>query len=546
MRLDARNMTSDECLDADVCIVGGGVAGLVLAGELQPAGLRVLVLEGGGETEDDATNDLSRGENAGRAYDQLTAARHRRLGGGSNLWDIELGEGQVGPRLRALDAIDFEKRDWVPHSGWPFGKEHLDPFYREAHRLLRLGEPDSEAEAWSDPSVTPPFPLRADRVRSTVFQFARRELFFEEFYRRLLGSPNVTVVLHANVTGLEQEAPGSRVTHARVATLSGKRFRVAARTFVLAAGGTENPRLLLSSTSASPNGVGNEHDQVGRFFMEHPHFRPGWIVPRSRRQLGQAQFYRIHRVRGVPVMAKLAIAEQALRAERLLNYCCALRPRFEAVTPGIHSLSALRGGNDHAGQASRRRLAADLAGNLGGVLGYALDRAYQKVGGPERPNVFRLSAMTEQAPNPESRVTLSFERDALGERRVRLEWRLSPPDIESIGSAGRILEEEVRRAGLGRMVSALDSEGMPPRIVGGWHHMGTTRMHEDPRHGVVDADCRVHGAPNLFVAGSSVFPTSGYANPTLTIVALALRLARHLRERPGETVRLGAVGEAGA
>jgi choline dehydrogenase-like flavoprotein len=546
MRLDARNVTSDECLDADICIVGGGVAGLVLANELQPSGLRILVLEAGGETEDDATNDLSRGENAGLAYDQLTAARHRRLGGGSNLWDIELGEGQVGPRLRALDPIDFEGRDWLPHSGWPFGKEHLDPFYGDAHRLLGLGEPDSEAETWSDPLVTPPLPLRADRLRSTVFQFARRELFFDELYGRLLRSPNVTVLLHANVTGLEQEAPGSRITHAGAATLSGKRFKVAARTFVLAAGGTENPRLLLASTGGSPNGVGNEHDLVGRFFMEHLHFRPGWIVPRSRRQLGQATFYRIHRVRGVPVMAKLAIAEQVLRDEKLLNYCCALRPRFEAVTPGIRSLSALRGGNGHTSGVSLRRLAADVAGDFGGVLDYALERAYQKVGGPERPNVFRLSAMTEQTPNPESRVTLSFERDALGERRVRLEWRLSRQDIESIGRAGGILEEEVRRAGLGRMVSALDSEGMPPRIVGGWHHMGTTRMHEDPRQGVVDADCRVHGAPNLFVAGSSVFPTSGFANPTLTIVALAIRLARHLGERPVEAVSLGAVGEASA
>jgi choline dehydrogenase-like flavoprotein len=285
--------------------------------------------------------------------------------------------------------------------------------------------------------------------------------------------------------------------------------------------------------------------------MEHLHFRPGWIVPRTRGLLDQAAFYRLHRVRGVPVMAKLTLAERVLRSERMLNYCAAMRPRREAVaTRGVRSLAALRsGGTRHSdGGSSRdpsdlsrgaalRQLAADLAG----VVCYAAERAYHKSGGPERPNVFRLSAMTEQAPNPESRVTLSAQRNSLGERRVRLEWRLDPIDIESIGKAGRILDEELRRAGLGRLESALDRDGMPPRIVGGWHHMGTTRMHIDPRRGVVDAHCRVHGVPNLFIAGSSVFPTSGYANPTLTVVALAIRLARHLRERPVESIGVEAL-----
>jgi choline dehydrogenase-like flavoprotein len=135
-------------------------------------------------------------------------------------------------------------------------------------------------------------------------------------------------------------------------------------------------------------------------------------------------------------------------------------------------------------------------------------------------------------------VTLSEQTDALGMPRVRLEWRLRPADMRSMVRAQEIVDEELRRAGLGRLQIELDDATPPPGLKGGWHHMGTTRMHLDPRQGVVDEHCRVHGVANLYVAGSSVFPTAGYANPTLTLCALAIRLADRVKKEMHETARL--------
>ena len=143
--------------------------------------------------------------------------------------------------------------------------------------------------------------------------------------------------------------------------------------------------------------------------------------------------------------------------------------------------------------------------------------------------VFELNHMTEQSPNPHSRVTLSDERDIFGRNRVRLDWRLTPLDMRSIIKAQEIIDQELRYAGLGRLEIELRTETPPEHLEGGWHHMGTTRMHRDPKRGVVDEHCRVHEITNLFIAGPSVFPTGGYANPVLTFVALAIRLADYIK-----------------
>jgi choline dehydrogenase-like flavoprotein len=147
-------------------------------------------------------------------------------------------------------------------------------------------------------------------------------------------------------------------------------------------------------------------------------------------------------------------------------------------------------------------------------------------------------ARAEQAPNPASRVMLSEERDAFGLPRIALDWQLLDVDKRSLKVTMEALDRELRRLSLGRVEPSawLDEPETPwvadPLVsnhpVGGYHHMGTTRMATSPRRGVVDADCRVHGLGNLYVAGSSVFPTGGWANPTLTILALALRLGDHL------------------
>jgi choline dehydrogenase-like flavoprotein len=268
---------------------------------------------------------------------------------------------------------------------------------------------------------------------------------------------------------------------------------------VLATGGIENARLLLASNGVEVAGLGNRHDLVGRFFMEHPHTHSGEYLPSAAaRPLG---LYRLHRRGPVEVLGLLALSPALRRSERLANASATLAPRPQ-------------------GGALERGLGVVIAGFEG------VDANAQGV-----PR-FALSNAGEQVPNPESRVQLSYERDALGMNRVALKWRLSADDRGSLRRSHEILAREIGRAGLGRVKPGLGdpSGAWPFDVNGARHHMGTTRMHVDPKQGVVDADSRVHGVANLFVAGSSVFPTSGSANPTLTIVALALRLADHLKQ----------------
>jgi choline dehydrogenase-like flavoprotein len=317
---------------------------------------------------------------------------------------------------------------------------------------------------------------------------------------------------------------------------------------VLAAGGIENPRLLLLSRSARPEGIGNRHDLVGRFFMDHHNVRSGFLVPASGRLLDAASLYDLRLVRGTPVMAKLRIAERVARAERLLNAAVRLEPG--RASNRIRAVGALRrarregltGGRQAAALA--RDVVADaprlvLAGlrtlaprSRRGLYGWSELRAKRW-----RFDGFHVEIQVEHAPDPANRVLLGEDRDPLGLPRAAIRWRWSDVDLASLRRVQAILADECARAGIGRL--ELPPADAPPEVTapgGIHHHMGTTRMHPDERQGVVDADCRVHGVPNLFVAGSSVFPTGGYANPTLTIVALAIRLADHLKALMGRSV----------
>ena len=565
MIIDSRTIEADNTIRADVCIVGAGPAGIALAREWSGSGFRVAVLESGGLEPDEATLALSKGESVGLPYDRLDDARFRAFGGASNTWALDIGYGGLGARLRAMDPIDFEQREWVPHSGWPFDRAHLEPYYERAHRFFKVGPADYDVAFWEDPLERPRLPFKGNRVESTVFQFARSDVLLDHHRNELFHSDNVTVYLYASVTRFHTDESGQRVDRARVACLAGgdfvlmpfdaglqrvrvatlpeSRFWVEAKQFVVAAGGTENARLLLVSNDVHKNGLGNSHDLVGRYFMEHQHMWSGRFIPATPEIAARTKLYGIHYVNDVPVMAKLALSEEVLRRERLLNYCVSILPIDRPAIPeGVHSLFRLKRALEE--RKAPRRLGRHVRNIVTG-FGDIASKGYAKATGRPRDKlpterIFRLDNMAEQAPNPDSRVTLSGQRDALGMPRVRLEWRVMAEDMLSMARSQEIIDEELRRAGLGRLQIDLDSDTPPPGLKGGWHHMGTTRMHLDPKQGVVDENCRVHGLANLYVTGSSVFPTAGYANPTLTIAALAIRLADHLPTQLSERVEISA------
>jgi len=542
--VDARSILENETLETDVCIVGAGVAGITLAREFMGQQFRVCVLESGDLKFSQDSQSLCVGETTGQPYFPLHEARARFLGGSANLWHIDIGENRIGARLRPLDPIDFEERDWVPHSGWPFNKSTLDPFYKRAQAICRVEPSTYDVKDWEDPEEAPQLPFRPGRVETVIFKFGQRELFTKDFADEIANrAENILTFLFANVIEIETDELAKTVTRVHVACIEGHRFYVTAKIFILAAGGLETPRLLLLSNRYQTVGLGNQHDLVGRFFMEHLHFWSGLYLPSNQRVYELAGLYKqIRPVKQVPIIGKLALTREELTLRRLLNQNVQLVPCTIAKSgmyPSIRSKSTV------ALQALRSALRtgsvpgefmAPLAHVIRGIDDITINglrkirkKLHAKIGRQIGIQAFRLAHMAEQIPNPESRVTLTADRDCLGLHRIQLNWQLSPIDILSSVRTQKILDAELRRAGLVRLWIQM-RDALPPRnLHGGYHHMGTTRMHVNPRHGVVDEHSRVHGLSNLFIAGPSVFPTGGYANPVLTIVALAVRLADHIK-----------------
>lgn len=515
-------------LRGDVCIIGAGAAGLTLAKQLASPGRHVLLLEAGGRDYEPSVAALGAGENLGFPYYELEDSRLRFFGGTTAVW---------GGRCAELDAIDFEKRPWVPFSGWPFPKAALTPYYDAARRIVEVGGREP-AERLSREAGLAQTPLAREVLEPVFWQFDDRwDRFGIAAHAELVANPNVTVLLHATVTRLELAENGTAIAAAEVRSLSGARVRVRARTYVLAAGGLDNPRLLLASRDRAAAGIGNDRDLVGRFFMEHPHARGGRLLLASYWRVLRA-FRQSHFVAGGRWAATLRPSDATQREHRILNGSFTPKVRLH---PGRRENLAKRV-YDHV----HMRVDPTQGGRTLWRLVKDSARWVQTHTDPLLPWLrlglgsagLYLSVRAEQAPNPASRVRLSEQRDALGMPTLALDWRFSELDKRTLRVVVARLGEELERAGAGSAVpEAWLLDGSTPwqtdplignHAIGGYHHMGTTRMASDPARGVVDADCRVHGVANLYAAGSSVFPTSGWANPTLTILALALRLADHL------------------
>ena len=547
MIIDARLLPDNKEINTDVCIVGSGLAGVTLAREFMDREFSVCILESGGPKAEPETQSLAWGENVGHPYFSIDTAYARYCGGTINRWMIDVGDHRYGARMRPFDPIDFEERDWVPYSGWPFDKSHLDPFYERAQRICKIDPPSFDISDWEDPIETPRLRFADDRVKTVVFKFGLRDPFLKSHLPEVLKAENITTYLHANVISIETDEAARNITRLHVASLNGTRLSVSARLFILATGGIETPRLLLNSNDNQKAGLGNQNDLVGRFFMEHLHFLTGVFVPSTPEMFKSTGLYNhISDVNGVSIIGKLALEEAVLRREKLINYVAELVPRVmchsslgEIFYPPIASES-VHSFRTAASAVRRGALPNDPGRHLKNIVAGIDDiavTAYRNMKrrslrtlGRKKIKAFWLASMSEQVPNPLSRVTLSAERDKFGMNCAKLDWRLQSIDLQSVIRSQEILKEAIRRAGLGRLYVQFNEDTPPKMVTGGWHQMGTTRMHTDPKKGVVDENCRVHGTSNLYISGPSVFPTGGYANPALTTVALAVRLADRVKK----------------
>jgi len=503
---DARTLPDASRIQADIVIIGGGMAGLTLAHEFAGTAARVVILESGGPDPDPEIQALYAGPGVMSGpgnpdlsiNDYLAQSRVRALGGSGHVWG-----GKCGP----LDAIDFAARPWRALSGWPFGRHELKPFFDRACdrlKLPRFPEDDSLPEGqWPAPLTDRSGPLRSSPRAYSPISGRADPAQFAAFRDAPGQAANIHVHTHINCAGIRLNEDGA-VDRLELRCLTGTTHTARATTYILATGGIENARLLLASSAERPDGVGNGTGWVGRCFQGHCTLSTGENDPR-----GEAEI-------AFTTGADLSLYDNQPRDRPHAVFVLSPEAQQE-LGVGNCTLTLSLSPKAVAEAGSVRAAVDQMAAAIEGPTARRLDYFF----------------MSEDAPNPDSRITLSDQTDALGQPRARLDWRYTQADWDSLAGSAAGFARALGAQGLGRLCWPIESDAMIAGLSPSRHHMGTTRMATDPAQGVVDADCRVHETPNLYVAGSSVFPTSGLVNPTLTLTALAIRLADHLKARTG-------------
>jgi len=429
-------------------------------------------------------------ENTGLPVD--ANSRIRTFGGTTTVW---------GGGWKPLDPIDFEKRDWIPFSGWPIKYEDLIPYYERGARIF--GGPGLEKfdidKAWKYLKGNS-YILETNSIKTTLLRILPRGKWdFARNYQKLFEQfTDIDVFFNAPVTRIILGNNQMDVSEIVVQTLFGKKFNIRANHYVVACGGIENARLLIFSE------VGNKYDQVGRYYMDHPKFVSGTIIP-ARKDLNLSLYWKPQDVNGLAI-AGLQLSEKSQKELQTLNSYVHFLPSYVSDQ---HAFTALK---------------IFANNNIFAKTFRMFMHRYTRI------SEIRVRNFMEQIPSPSNRVLLCSRKDPIGNPLAKLEWSISPQDKKSLFSLHSVLKQELTENNIGNLISPiLDNTETFESIKDASHHMGTTRMGVDPKYSVVDEKCRVHDIENLFIAGSSVFPTSGHANPTATIIALAVRLADHLK-----------------
>jgi len=527
MHIDARKIDNNSIIEGDICIIGAGAAGISIALDLLNTTYKVILLESGGFDYDDKIQKLNKGKTTGQKYYPLQSTRLRYFGGTTAIW---------GQMCSPLDHVDFIKRNWVPNSGWPIKRKDLDTFYERAHKILKLELYNYDFEYWKKevPNLNP-FPFDENVVWNKMWQYSKAR--YGKLYKdTIIDAKNIHLYTYATAVDIKANVNVSNITEVIIKNHTGKIHKVKAKQFILACGSIQNARLLLSSNSQIPQGLGNTNDNVGRYFMEHIEIASAdlWLSKPFPTDL-----YNKKRAE-TKVSAELAMTAKTQTEHRILNGTVSLmplslgsnrKPRME-----IWQNEDPRKSGENMGEDWRK---AESKANFTKLKQLILNKEIIKHYMQNKGIVsreFQLNTRIEQAPNPNSRITLLSEKDDLGVPRVNLNWELTALDKKSVRKINELLGQQTGVSGVGRIqlrnfLRDKSDFSFPDSTNGGWHHMGTTRMSNDPKNGVVDANCQVHGIQNLHVAGAACFTTSGAANPTLTLVALSLRLSDYVKNK---------------
>ena len=544
MLLDAFQREDGQDISTDICIVGAGAAGITIALKLAEAGVAVVLLESGGLNEENDTQALYQGQVVDeKLHSPVDKYRQRRFGGSTTIW---------GGRCMPFDPIDFEKRDYIAESGWPINYQDVAQYYPEASKLCEIGEPNFKINNAQEnaPNIIKGFSSNIISTQS-IEKFSCPTNFAQRYGHRLESNANVTVILHSNCTAIELTEDGKSVSYLQVKTLKNTSFKVSAKKFIIAMGGLETPRLLLASCSVNKAGVGNEHDVVGRYYMCHMAGNIGEVkLNGSVHDVYHNYFLSPD---GIYSRRRLSLYEDIQKEQKIGNMIARLHfPRISDPIHKIGVLSSLYIVKNLISYEYGKRLndgsikPLEYIKHLFNIITDPVDitkflihwitkrtfaaRKFPSIILSNRNNLFSFDVHGEQEPNVNSRVSLIDVTDQLGMPQIKVDWHYTKNDILTVKRTLDIFAAEFERKNIGTVYydeSKIEEELLRFGAYGG-HHIGTARMGNDVKNSVVDANCKVHGVSNLFIAGSSVFPTSSQANPTLTIVAMSLRLADHL------------------
>ena len=516
MILNYNEPTALEVYECDICIVGSGAAALALLTRFYNTSYQVVVIEAGGE------NITSENQ---KIYDTVTSShplpgaqegRFRVFGGSTVKW---------GGQSLPLDPIDFTKRSWVPFSGWPISYEEVARYYPEVDDFLGLESNSYDSDIYK--LIGKKGLKVTDDLNFRFSKWSPKPNIREKYRKKIIESSNIKLLQNANLVAINSTDSHENVDSLTITNFVHKKGKVRAKRYIIACGGIENARLLLASNQQNPKGVGNNYDVVGRFLQDHPNAYIGTILNSTTLTQQYFNYFFIRKTRCLP---RFILSECFQKNHELLNTSASILffPQEDNAYSKI--LDIYRKQARGSLELKDIKLLIKLSLQAHQLVKPLTSMLWHKKVFTPNPCI-KLNLMMETPPDWNNRVSLTENLDALGMPIAAIDWKLNEQIRYTLIASSKLFAEYFPQLGLGSLQTEdwINSSDWATRVKDAYHHIGTTRMSDSPREGVVNSNCKVFGLENLYMAGSSVFPTSGHSNPTATLIALAFRLSEHIK-----------------
>ena len=524
MLVDIKEINDSQTFQADVCILGGGVAGIVLANELSSNNRSIIVLDSGSESYEQQTQDLYKAESKPDIFPSPSVSRLRFLGGSSNHWENS---------VERFDPIDFKKREWIPHSGWPINYEQVEKYYPSAEQYCGVGKEGFDLKHWEDKLNFKDVFSDSEILDTAISKSASPPTrFFQKYGKKLINESSIKVLKNANVTDIDFDNEKQSISSVTFRSFNKPECKVKAKIFIMCFGGIENARMLLTFNEKYNNNLGNQFDNVGRYFMEHPTIRAAHFYPLRNKldKIYSGILDGSHYIHG-----RFKLKESTLYKHRTNNLRLYFREKSRLdLSHGISSSHII------TDSLKKKEIPDDFGTHLVNVIkdiDLISDTFLRKkfdtsiIDDADEFSGYQIVSMIEQTPDANNRITLGNTRDALNIKKLKIDFRITKTDKENAWRSLELLSKDPTLQSFGRirLLKKRESRIWTSQLGFGHHHMGTTRMSHTIKNGVVDPSSKIFGTKNFYIAGCSVFPTGGHVPPTLTIIAMAIKLADELK-----------------